>query len=687
MRAPFSEMPALPAVVGLAAGIFVFVQWGVSPLWAAGLSAVAGALLGLILKRWWESFLMVFVGLGILLAWARRAPEPPKALFGERILVSGKVVSGEELEHTGRYVVDVSRVAMDNDSVSVPCEFRLSMDVRNFERLYRPGDIVAARGVLEPPVDADPDVPDRIDYGRYLFVEGCTARMWVMPTDIAFDGSDPTWFEVFSGGCRDRLADAIVSTGVDSQTATMLLALLIGDDSLMGDSLRENFRDAGLAHMLALSGLHLTILIGMATMLFGFLRLLPGGSNLYLWLIVFLTLIYAIVTGWSPSVSRAAVMVIVFTLGRIIQVGRFPYNTLCVTALVWLLMKPLWLFSVGFQLSLVSVFALIWLNGRVEEMHIESKALRRIIMLVAVPLVCVAVTSVMTVFYFHSFPLLFMFANIIGGILIVPFLALGLILTLFAMCGLAIPFFAAIEDALCSSMVSLAQSFGSLSWSVVDNIYPNTFQIVLWTLSVIAAIWAATARRRAPLLTLCICLVCMVCAFVFEPEQCGRELYICKDKSTQRILLRDNDRAVLFLPAAHGDTALQAEVFEKAQRDYADYMGRRRIRSLDLKSGNFVFGDFSISGNLMTYGDKVFFLLSSSDLPEDSGNIGSVDCLLVCGGFRGDICNAAIRTGAKEILLGADINSIRRRRYMAELTEAGIPCRDLSVTPYRLRLE
>lgn len=453
MRAPFSEMPALPAVVGLAAGIFVFVQWGVSPLWAAGLSAVAGALLGLILKRWWESFLMVFVGLGILLAWARRAPEPPKALFGERILVSGKVVSGDELEHAGRYVVDVSRVAMDNDFVSVPCEFRLSMDVRNFERLYRPGDIVAARGVLEPPVDADPDVPDRIDYGRYLFVEGCTARMWVMPTDIAFDGSDPTWFEVFSGGCRDRLADAIVSTGVDSQTATMLLALLIGDGSLMGDSLRENFRDAGLAHMLALSGLHLTILIGLATMLFGFLRLLPGGNNLYLWLIVILTLVYAIVTGWSPSVSRAAVMVIVFTLGRIIQVGRFPYNTLCVTALVWLLMKPLWLFSVGFQLSLVSVFALIWLNGRIEEMHIESKALRRIIMLVAVPLVCVAVTSVLTVFYFHSFPLLFMFANIIGGILVVPFLALGLILTLFAMCGLAIPFFAAIEDALCSAMV------------------------------------------------------------------------------------------------------------------------------------------------------------------------------------------------------------------------------------------
>ncbi len=682
MRAPYSKVPALPAVVGLATGIFVYVSWGIS-LWWIALLVAFGGFCALYFKRWWEAFVLLFTALGMALAYVGQAPLSPTELLGEKIMVKGRVERRTEKEATIDYLVDVGTVAFAKDSLMTDCNFRLLLTSVDFETAYEVGDEIAAIGVLEV-VQGKLDVPDKVDYGKYLFIDGCTARMFVNSENVACEGNTASFFERTSASCRAVIADAIVCSGVDGQTASLLLALLLGDDSLLNKDIEDDFRDSGLAHMLALSGLHLAILLGLATMMFGFVKAIPGGRVVYLWLLVILVLSYALLVGMSPSVARAAVMVAVFLIGRILQVKSYPYNTLCVTVFVWLLINPLWLYSVGFQLSVLAVFALIWLNDRIRGWHINSHALRRIILLVAVPVVCVLATSVLTVFYFHQVPVFFLLTNILAGMLIVPFLALGAISTILTLCGLSIPGLAPIINGLAAAILSVASSFSDNSWAVIDNVYPTLPQLILWALSLVAIVWAVTRRNRRGIIVLSLCLLATCLSVIFEPDSTGEEIYITSDKSTTRILMRSGTRAVLFLPAAEGNRNLQEDVHERASREYADFLGKRRVDSLELADGDFVCGKFERNSSCLNINGKQLLYLAEDSIPNLSH---SPDYLLVCGKYKGDICETALLLRAKEVLIGADINKTRRRRYYRELQDAGIPCRDLVQSPFAWTIE
>ena len=143
-------------------------------------------------------------------------------------------------------------------------------------------------------------------------------------------------------------------------------ALLLGYRGMLSDETSTSFANAGAMHVLAVSGLHVGILYMVVAF---FLRLDRKKAHRNNWKKVMITLIiiwsYALLTSLSPSVTRAAVMFSFMAIGGLLKRRTSSLQAIIASALFLLLIKPNYLFEVGFQLSYAAVFGIIQLQPRI----------------------------------------------------------------------------------------------------------------------------------------------------------------------------------------------------------------------------------------------------------------------------------------------------------------------------------
>ena len=200
--------------------------------------------------------------------------------------------------------------------------------------------------------------PGGFDYAAYLARRGVTAQLFVSEVLEARPAA----------GVRQRLARGIAA-GLPPPVAGLQLAMTLGlrDDLNRAD--RDAFRMSGLAHVLALSGLHFGVLLAAAGRV-----LKPLGRHRRLALVV-LTVGFVALVGPAPSVLRAAAMALATLLALTSGVGRLePWPVLALSACISLLVQPQMLFDLSFQLSYLALIGLIALAEPVARLLGESGA-------------------------------------------------------------------------------------------------------------------------------------------------------------------------------------------------------------------------------------------------------------------------------------------------------------------------
>jgi len=138
--------------------------------------------------------------------------------------------------------------------------------------------------------------------------------------------------------------------------AGIMQAMVLGDTTQIDGAIEQLYLRTGTAHILAVSGFNVGIVTGV---IFLFLRLFPIGRKAQLILTMMLLIFYAVLTGAKPPVVRATIMAIVFLFSFILEREIDGLNSLFVAAFLIFLLSPLSLFEIGFQLSFVSVLAII----------------------------------------------------------------------------------------------------------------------------------------------------------------------------------------------------------------------------------------------------------------------------------------------------------------------------------------
>ena len=159
---------------------------------------------------------------------------------------------------------------------------------------------------------------------------------------------------------RERLRDRLY-LGMGEDSASLAFALLTGDSSGIESGLLENTRRGGVAHIFAVSGLHIGTLYGVCVLLFNKIKRLKGRKLLRLLSLSSVLLFYAAVCGFSESVIRATVGCIVAEGWKLLGLKRDMTETLCGAGVVVLAVNPVSLFCVGFQLSFLACFGISFL--------------------------------------------------------------------------------------------------------------------------------------------------------------------------------------------------------------------------------------------------------------------------------------------------------------------------------------
>jgi competence protein ComEC len=664
MKAPLSLLPALPAAIGLSAGIVLDVRLNLGA--EALVVAIVAIVVSAMLIAWWRrfndyaGFVVIFAAVGVMISQAAR-PNPLPDVIKDR---------------TGTLTMRVERVVEREDglacqcramswaarhSSALACDFRVALTVGGFDRAVKPGDVINVKGRVKGVADDNP-VPDRVDYSRYLFIDGVVARMWAPTADVAVVRSEPTFTERLRTKGSAVIADAIVNSNLSPETEAFLLATVIGDDLFLGDWLKDGFRASGLAHVLALSGLHVGIIVLLVTWFLYPLRLFRRLRWLYYSAVIALIMLYAVIVGMTPSVARAAVMAVVFMVGNILQRRVAPYNYLCITVVIWLLINPYWLFSPGFQMSVLASASIMFFVGRVNKLKLKTWR-RGLALMVTVPVAAVLSTSAVSVFYFHTFPLSFLPANCLASLLVTPIIGLGVVIIAVKLCfGVALSILTVPENVMYAALRRVVTAFASIHGGQLTDIYIEPYQLVIYMVGLVALVLAIYLRRRLMVGVTVIVWALFAATVALTPTIPGDEMYIVDTSQSTDIIFRHNDSA-FYITTARG--AQREKTLKAASSLYRDYLGRRGCDSFVTVDSDFVLGPYRRVNNTFITADGRTILLVDADTA--LVNTARVNTLLVDKGFHQDIVTLVSAIAPDTVILSRDINATRRSRYQSEL--------------------
>ena len=245
------------------------------------------------------------------------------------------------------------------------------------------------------------------------------------------------------GEKRKELTSKYVEQGLSGDTYDIVAAMTLGEKKGISKEVRKTFSASGGAHILALSGMHLGILFMILTFLLPTKRW-PKISVLTelfaIWAFVFLI-------GFQPSLVRAALMLTIYSIAKMLSRNTRSLDVLAVTAALLLVISPQWLFDVGFQMSFAAVTGILLLYGQIFRFltYREKESgqpsvwitCRRVFSDGIVGLVVISLTAQLGVaplvaYYFGNFPTYFLLTNFIvtpAAFLIIA-LAIGMLVGL-----------------------------------------------------------------------------------------------------------------------------------------------------------------------------------------------------------------------------------------------------------------
>src|SRR5690606_6680930 len=280
--------------------------------------------------------------------------------------------------------------------------------------------------------------PHQFDYSKYMKSLGVYGQLRVSEKEILKTRKGTRTILGMAQNFRASIVEKLQKTKLKTDERAIIQALVLGEKKDIDKNLYTEYAAAGAVHILAVSGLHVGILFFILTFLFRPLSRWKFGIYFQAILIVLLLWGFALLSGLSPSVTRAVTMFSFFALAKLFNRDTNSINTLFLSFLTLLIINPLWLFQVGFQLSYLAVFFIVWLQPLFYKVgYSKYRIVRKIWAIVSVTICAQIGVLPLTLYYFHQFPGLFLLTNIVillfltilmcGGILIVVLASLEIL--------------------------------------------------------------------------------------------------------------------------------------------------------------------------------------------------------------------------------------------------------------------
>jgi|WetSurSiteA1Bulk_404760.scaffolds.fasta_scaffold01574_2 competence protein ComEC len=411
----------------------------------------------------------------------------------EHVIKTTSVILGTAKKGTGEYNGIRLLLYIEKDT----CSLQL-----------KPGDRVVANALITGIPSAKN--PGEFDYRNYMGERQIYKQTYLKSGSwklIAASRKKSVRF--LASHCREELLKSYHNLGLNRTLYGILAALTLGYRNDLEIQAKQAFSRAGVMHVMALSGFNVAIIALAFGYILGIFDRFHSGRILKTIIIILVIWLFAFITGLSPSVTRAAVMISFVMLGQLINRRINTYNILFASAVILLTITPALLTNVSFQLSFMAVLGIVLFQPIFYRLYRFKYRLTDMLWrLFTVSCAAQLSTLPLTLFYFHQFPVYFWLTNLY----VVPWVSAIIVLAGFFLLSSFIPPVALPVGKILALLLEglyRAVSFTEiLPCALVENLYIGIHQAVLLALSIFMAGFYFYCRKfSALLISLCLFLV------------------------------------------------------------------------------------------------------------------------------------------------------------------------------------
>lgn len=390
------------------------------------------------------------------------------------------LIESTPVEKKNSFAVDLKVYKIQRDSgFYQTCNARIIAYIskRDFDGRIAPGNSIRFSRSIS---NLDQELyPNQFDYGAYLRNIGISGSVYIPSGAYEFVDTDKFSLRSKLNGIRGSLLERLSEDSIPIEEYGVISALLVGDRSSLDPQLRNDFADAGAVHILAVSGLHVGIiyLLFLTVLNFVFKR---KHALLQFLMILLILWGYAALTGFSPSVLRAATMFSFIAIGKFHKQYGNIYNMMAASALFLLVINPLLITQVGFQLSYIAVVGIVYFHPKFHAwIVVENKYVNMLWSLICVSLAAQLATFPLSIYYFHQFPILFLLTNI----LVIPLASIILHLGIGWILLLWVPWLSDLLEWLTIKFTWILNTFvqlvNAIPFSKADGLYLSSASVLL----------------------------------------------------------------------------------------------------------------------------------------------------------------------------------------------------------------
>jgi len=344
--------------------------------------------------------------------------------------------------------------------------------------------VLGKLGNINPPLN-----PNQFDYKSYLKKKGILHQIKSDYSQIHLKSGGTKTLKGIASNFRAHIISKLEKENFGSDELGIIQALLLGQRNDISATIYDNYKKAGAVHILAVSGLHIGILLLLLQFILKPLERLPKGKTIKLIVIVLLLWSFAFVAGLSPSVVRAVTMFSFIAYAFYLNRPANMFNIIALSMFFILLVKPLFLFEVGFQMSYAAVFSIVWIYPKLQRFWYPKHFMtNKLWQLLSISIAAQLGVLPISLFYFHQFPALFFVSNLV----IVPFLGIvlgiGILLIVLSLLNILPSFLVSTFNFLIHTMNTVIGWVAKQEEFVFSNIPFDLMQVLLTYLMIFGLI-------------------------------------------------------------------------------------------------------------------------------------------------------------------------------------------------------
>jgi competence protein ComEC len=313
---------------------------------------------------------------------------------------------------------------------------------------------------------------------------------------------------------RQQLVNKLKSNMHNPEAIAVASTLILGYKANLGNDVLQAYSKTGTIHVLSVSGAHVAILLILLSFSLSFLDRFKSGKLLKAILIISIIWGYSLLTGFSPAVCRAAVMITMVIIGKTYNRHINTLNILAISAFFLLLYDPFLITDVGFQLSYLAVFGLIILQPVIYNLiDVKNKWADKLWILCSVSIAAQVITFPLSAFYFHQFPVYFLISNLFILIPAAIIMYAGFATLLFSFVPVISGLFGYILEQSILIMNKVLTLIEHAPYSGINKIWLTTTEYLL-LYGFIICIFYFLYQQSARLLKLSLCIMLLLAASI-----------------------------------------------------------------------------------------------------------------------------------------------------------------------------